>query len=122
ERLGVPPNRTEIEGEARPLHAVILRHWPPAASGGERGGKRGKEIPGNEAGDVRREPGGSSVRECSCGSGGGRIEPLGEERRDDASQDVAGPGRRERCGTDVADDDRAVRRRHERVGAFQENG
>ena len=60
------------------------------------------------------------------GDGGGRrrrdrVEPLGQERRDDTREHVARPGRGERGRARVADDRFAGGRLHDRVGALQQH-
>ena len=91
ERRGVPPYRAEVEGEARPLHAVILSAREPAGAG--RAGRSRRAL------RVRREHRRVPVCDRRGSRSRRRIEPFREERRHDTRQDVSRAGRRERGRT-----------------------
>ena len=119
ERRGVSPDRPQVEGEARPLHAVIV-YWI-WVSQSIAAGSSSEQVAGDESRCVRGEARGAPVRQRGRGRRGRSVEALREECADDPREHVARSRGGERRWPGVAHDDCSIRRGDDRVGALEEH-
>ena len=80
-----------------------------------------EQVARHEPGLMWRDRSGEAVCGRRGGCGGDRVESLRKERRDDAREDVAGAGRRERRRAGVGDDGVTARRLHDRARALEQH-
>src|SRR5262249_19961913 len=119
QRRRVATDGAEIEGEAGPLHAVIL--YGSSASGVERGRQRLEQVARDEPRLVRYELRRASVRDRSGRGCETRVEALREKRTHNAGEHVARARSREGRSAAVAHDDAVSGRGHDRVCPFEED-
>jgi hypothetical protein len=121
QRLGVPADRAQVEGEARPLHGRILRDWRSGRQASSAAGRAATRSPATRPATCGTS---RAARPCATAAAAAAVGASSPLERNDATTPVRTspvPCGRQRRPAEVGDHDGAAGGRDERVRPLQEN-